>query len=220
MRALASDGRGGAWLAVRDEADYGGSIQSEGLDVAPPRRVHFYHYTNLVPRSVFSDVGHPVREQIMGTAAGGDGSLWVATRSHTVYRYDRIGGWERLGVPGWDPGSLTTLSSEANAVAVGPDGTGVLVGKGGRIADLAPGSAVLDAAAGKVCAAAVPAPCGTGNDLRAAAVAPDGSAIVAGDARSILWRPAGWCVSHDHQARGGCDGELHRPVDANTAAGV
>jgi hypothetical protein len=94
-------------------------------------------------------------------------------------------------VPGWDPANST--GSRANAIAIGPEGAGLLVGKNGRIADLSPGGAVLDPAAGAaLCDTQAPvAPCGTGRDLYAAAVSPGGAAIVAGEARALLWRPAG-----------------------------
>jgi hypothetical protein len=81
VQTLAPDGAGGAWLGL----PYG----------------QFYHYADRQPQQVFSDVAHPVREPIVGTAAGGDGSLWVATHSSAVYRYDRLTGWDRMTVPGW-----------------------------------------------------------------------------------------------------------------------
>jgi hypothetical protein len=181
VQGLASDGAGGFWLAVGEYL---------------PNRdgPHYYHYTDSRPVPVFSDVAHPVREQIVGTAAGGDQSLWVATASNAVYRYDRITGWDRMTISGWDAGRTVTNPSPAAAVAVGPDGSGVVVGRAGRIADVGPGGGVLDAASGVLCGATTPIvdtpPCGTSNDLRAAAVAPDGSALVGG-ALSLLWRPAG-----------------------------
>src|SRR5207245_5027279 len=124
---------------------------------------------------------------VAATAAGPDGRLWVATRSSAVYRYDRITGWERMTVQGWDSGRTVTNPSSAHAVAVGPDGSGVLVGRGGRIADFGPGGGLLDAASGVLCShtADVP-PCSTGFDLQAAAVAPDGSAIAGGDDLALL----------------------------------
>jgi hypothetical protein len=175
VRALAPDGAGGYWLAARRL-----------------RGASFYHYTDRWPRPVFSDVAHPVREPIAGTAAGGDGSFWVATASSAVYRYDRVTGWDRMTVSGWDAGRTVTNPSRAYAVAVGADGSGVVVGKGGRVADVGPGGGVLDAASGVLCSARVNAPpCSTSYDLRAAAVGSDGSAIVGGDRMALLWRPAG-----------------------------
>jgi hypothetical protein len=139
--SMVPDGRSGAWLAVKNSYNPG---------------TWFYRYSDRVHRPVFSDVSHPVRGAITSTAGGGDGSLWVATKSDTLFRYDRLGGWDRVPVKGWDPGVVTN-PSPVHAVAIGPDGRGVAVGAGGRIADLTPGSAVLDAAAGVVCSATRPA---------------------------------------------------------------
>ncbi|MDX6632069.1 MAG: hypothetical protein QOG26_74, partial [Solirubrobacterales bacterium] len=171
LEALAPDGTGGLWLAV---GGFG----------------HFYHYTDRHPEPVFTDAPDPIREPIVATAAGADASFWVATTSNSVYRYDRVTGWDRMTIPGWDRGRLVTNPSAAAAIAFGADGSGVLVGKGGRIADLSSGGGVLDAAAGVLCSATQNvAPCGTSYYLRAAGVAPDGSAIVGGDHMALLWRP-------------------------------
>jgi hypothetical protein len=180
VQALAPDGAGGFWLAL-------------GNDIPVPDGAQFYHYTDRQPVPVFTDVAHPVREPIVGTAAGGDGSFWVATASNAVYRYDRLTGWDRMMVSGWDPGRTVTNPSPASAVAVGADGAGVVVGRAGRIADIGPGGGVLDAASGVLCSATAQdtPPCSTSHNLRAAAVAPDGSAIVGGDHLALLWRPAG-----------------------------
>ena len=79
-----------------------------------------------------------------------------------------------------------------NAIALGPDGAGIAVGQGGRIADIAPGSAQLDPASDRVCAGFSSAPpCSTNLDLTKAAVAPGGSAIAAGKNLTLLWRPGG-----------------------------
>ncbi|MDX6662791.1 MAG: hypothetical protein QOG09_893, partial [Solirubrobacterales bacterium] len=159
-------------------------------------------YSSHVPREVFNEVPHPIREMISahapiysadrryaatGATGGGDGSFWVATDSNVVYRYDRQTGWDRMTVPGWDPGRIVTNPSPAYAIAIGADGSGVLVGKQGRIANVGPAGARLDPAAGVLCSKNLP-PCGTGRDLRAASVAPDGSAMVGGDTRALLYR--------------------------------
>jgi hypothetical protein len=174
---MAPDNTGGMWLAAHP-------IEGPGS--------WFYHYTDQVHRDVLHDVAHPVRQEITSSAAAGDGSLWVGTRSDSLYRYDRLGGWERVRIKGWDPG-VTTSPSPAYAVAVNAGGQGLAVGRHGRIADLQAGSAILDPAAGVVCSAdeLSSRACGTGRTLRAAAVAPDGSAVVGGEYRSLLWRPAG-----------------------------
>jgi hypothetical protein len=171
--AVAPDNQGGAWLAVTPVTGGG---------------EWFYHETDHANRAVFSDVPNPVRGVITATATGGDGSFWVATASSTVYRYDRVTGWDTVTVPGWDPGHVTA-PSPAYAIAVGPNGRGVVVGKQGRIADIDPHGATLDVAS-EVCVKS-PSVCGSGNTLRAAAVAPDGSELIGGDNRTVLWRPAG-----------------------------
>ncbi|MDX6651685.1 MAG: hypothetical protein QOJ38_466, partial [Solirubrobacterales bacterium] len=186
-RVLAPDGQGGAWLAVRRMAGEGGFHPK-----ATRSSVFFYHYTNQVPKPVFEDVPNPAAAmQIVGAAGGGDGSFWLATNSGTVFRHDRATGWDRLAVPGWDPGRLVTKVSTARAIAVGADGNGILVGDGGRIADLSPSSVILDPAAGRSCGRGDPPPCGTGRNLTAAAVAPNGSALIGGEARVVFWRGPG-----------------------------
>jgi hypothetical protein len=94
----------------------------------------------------------------------------VATASNAVYRYDRLSGWERVPVSGWDAGNVMTNPAPAQAIAVGPDGQGVLVGRGGRVADVGPGGVVLDAAS--VGCFSHPDSCAGGSDLDAAAVRP------------------------------------------------
>ena len=181
VRAMAPDNRGGFWLAAR-----------QALGKPGPRITHIYRYADEAPAEVFTDVPHPVREGITGVDAAADATVWVSTDSAFVYRYRRTTGWERFNVPGWDPGRFTTSPSSANAIAVGPDGRGLVVGEGGRIAKLAPDGVRLDRAAGAAaCSAGLGAPCGTGRDLEAVAVAPDGSALAAGEARALLWRPPG-----------------------------
>ena len=93
-----------------------------------------------------------------------------------------------MAIPGWDPGRVVTRRSAVNAVAVNAGGVGVAVGPGGRIANLSAEKVALDPAAGTRCGEP---PCSTGRDLRAAGVAPDGAALAAGDAMTVLYRPVG-----------------------------
>jgi hypothetical protein len=188
IQAMAPDNGGGLWVAASPSGGQGESI--------------FYRFSAAAPPELFDEVAHPIREpMIQGTnghvatttaAGGGDGSFWVLTSTSTVYRYDRQTGWDRMTIPGWDPGRFVTNPSPGYAIAIGKDGNGVLVGKQGRIADVGTGGARLDPAAGVLCfkdgKRINPPPCGTGRDLRAAAVAPDGSAMVGGDSRSLLYR--------------------------------
>jgi hypothetical protein len=161
------------------------------LGVSGGNGAYFYRYADRAPVPVFSDVSHPIREPIRAATAGGDGSLWAATAVNAVYRYDRVTGWDRIDIPGWDPGRVVTNPSRVYALAVGAGGSGIVVGQGGRIADVSPQGGVLDRAAGIACAANgnVP-PCSTGYDLRAAAVAPDGAAMAGGNHMALLWRPS------------------------------
>ncbi|MGH2957621.1 MAG: hypothetical protein ACRDL6_11580, partial [Solirubrobacterales bacterium] len=178
--AMAPDGQGGFWLAAR-----------QGLGPVPhPKDIFFYHYTDRMPVPVFEDAPHPIREEITDAAPGPAGELWVTTKSGVVYRYDRVLGWDRLPIPGWDRGSVITRASAANAVAVGDDGTGVVVGEGGRIAQVGPGGVRLDAAAGIPCGTANVAPCTSGHDLVSAAVA-DGVALAGGEGRALVCRQDG-----------------------------
>jgi hypothetical protein len=173
---IAPDGHGGAWVAVR------------GLD-GSHFQFSFYDVTRSAHRAIFSDISHPIREAITSLAGAPDGQLWIATQAGVVYHYDRLLGWERVKIPGWDPGANTTAPSSVWAVAVNAAGVGVAVGKAGRVADLSPQGVQLDPAAGVVCGSnGADPPCGTAEDLRAAAVAPDGSALVGGDAHALLWR--------------------------------
>ena len=181
MQAVVPDGRGGAWVAA------GGNDTFDG-----PKGSWFYHYTDRAPAPVFSDFSYPLTQPITTLAGAADGTVWAGTNSSFLARYDRLTGWDVMRIPGWDPGRLVTASSPVNAIAVGPDGRGLAVGSGGRIADL--GATVqLDAAAGApTCSLPPAAPvCGTGRTLRAAAVAADGSALVGGDALALLWRARG-----------------------------
>ena len=53
----------------------------------------------------------------MTSAAGGaDGSFWVGGAQGGVYRYDRLTGWARVAVKGWDPGRVVTSASPVNGV--------------------------------------------------------------------------------------------------------
>jgi hypothetical protein len=187
IRAVAPDGDGGFWVALRSGNP---SFSQQGVPI------EFYHYTDHPLKPVFNEVANPLGDsglRTTGIAGSPDGDLWASTNSGTVYRYTRAGGWDRVNVPGWDPRGTFGAASEAFAVAAGPNGTGLAVGKGGRIADLSPSSVVLDEVAGKLCPKGGPAlDCGTRANLRAAAIAPqDGSAIVAGDSLALLWRGPG-----------------------------
>ncbi|TMK38770.1 MAG: hypothetical protein E6G56_13320 [Actinobacteria bacterium] len=185
FQALAPDNQGGFWIALRGPQS-GGASQS-GLHYNPG--IYFYHYAKQAPQPVFDDAPHPIREPITATAAGGDGSFWVATATSIVYRYDRLTGWDRVNLRGWDLGRGVGRGASAKAIAVGTDGRGIVVGDSGRIGDISAAGGVLDPVAGVKCPAS---PCGTTYDLRAAAVAPaDGSAMVAGAGRALLWRPPG-----------------------------
>ncbi|MDX6651438.1 MAG: hypothetical protein QOJ38_219, partial [Solirubrobacterales bacterium] len=186
-RILAPDGQGGAWMVVRRFGGDGGAAHPR----ANSSSTFFYRYTTQVPKPLFTDAPTPVENaEIVGAAGDGGGGFWLATRSSVLYRYDRVTGWDRLTVPGWDAGRVITRASSANAIAFGPGRQGLLVGEGGRIADLTPEVAVLNRATGRSCGRGDPPPCGTGRDLTSAAIAPDGSALVGGNARTILWRPA------------------------------
>jgi hypothetical protein len=182
VTAMGADGAGGFWVALHSPAGVGS-----------PGSTWFYRYRTGAPLPVFSDAPHPIQRKMTSLAAAADGTLWVGTDSDRLARYDRRLGWELLRIPGWDLGQVVTRASHINAVAVAPDGEGVAVGDGGRIARIGGADVRLDPAAAvrRVCDGSAPAPCGTGRTLRAAAVAPDGSAIVGGDYRVLLWRPPG-----------------------------
>jgi hypothetical protein len=187
-RAIAPDGQGGAWFAVRRIGGEDGFRPHSLLS-----SVGFYRYTDRAPRPVFTDIPHPAANmELVGAAGSPDGSFWLATTSPTVFRYDRVTGWNRMTVPGWDPGRIVIRSSPAAAIVIGPGGNGLVVGEGGRIGDLAPDSAALDPASGRSCTKGDPPPCSTGRNLTSAAISPDDeSALVGGEARVVLWRPAG-----------------------------
>lgn len=180
-RALAADGAGGVWVAAQERTTVG----RFNATTAYYRLGRDHHET------VFQQAPHPVREPITSMAAGPDGTIWLSTASSTLYRYDRLGGWDRLQIKGWDPGKVVTRPSRANAVAVGPDGRGLVVGDGGRLANLSPKGVVLDAAAGLSCGPDQAKGCSTPQALRAAAIAPNGSALAGGDGQALLFRSGG-----------------------------
>ena len=72
--AVTPDNQGGFWMALRHQdiyiTDQSGRVHLRDVD--------FYHYTDRVPRPVFEDAAHPIRQPIVGTAAGSDGR--TATR--------------------------------------------------------------------------------------------------------------------------------------------
>jgi hypothetical protein len=179
--ALAPDSQGGVWFAAVDSAGSGG-------------HQYLYHYTDHPHQQVFSELANPAGQRIVTSAtAGAKGQFWLTTDSDLLYRYDRASGWDAIHVRGWDPGRVVTTPSRAEAIAINRQGTGVVVGEDGRIADIAGAAVKLDDAAGAptICSLAKPPPCGTGRNLKTAAVAPDGSAMVGGDGLTILWRGAG-----------------------------
>ncbi|MGH2956870.1 MAG: hypothetical protein ACRDL6_07755, partial [Solirubrobacterales bacterium] len=174
--ALAPDGQGGVWAAFNARYDY------------------FFRYTDHPRQEPFAETVNPLDDErtITAAAPGPGGTFWVATGSERLYRYDRALGWDLVRINGWDPGRVVTRASRANAIAINEQGVGVVVGEGGRIAGIAGDRVQLDRAAGTLCdPEALEAPCGTGRDLLAASVAPDGSAMVGGEGLSLLWRPPG-----------------------------
>jgi hypothetical protein len=174
---VTADQQGGAWVSVESGAPY------------------FFRYTDHPPEPVFGEASSPQasRTPAFSALAGTpQGDLWLASKSDTLYRYRRGIGWGRVRIPGWDPGRVVTRPSEATAVAVNAASTGVVVGRAGRIADIEAEGVRLDPAAGGTLCSANPAPpCGSGFTLRAASVAPGGSAMVGGDRLALLWRPEG-----------------------------
>ena len=187
--AAAPDERGGIWVAARS-SQFGSSPPDTGSHAS----TFFYRYTDEWRRPVFEDAPSPISEPITDMAGTPDGEVWVATESDRVYHYDRIAGWERAVVQGWDRGRFVTRASHALAVAVNDAGVGILVGEQGRIADLSPKRVVLNPASGRRCSDLAPpvnGPCGTPRALRAASVAPDGSAIAGGESMALVWRPTG-----------------------------
>ena len=185
--AGAPDSQGGLWLAAEQPVSQ--SVTPIGQpDAGVHHATFFYRYSGQRHRDVFDDAPHPITEPLTDLAGSPDGTVWVSTESDRLYRYDRLGGWERTRIRGWDPGRVVTRPSRVLAVAVNDAGTGLAVGEAGRIADLSRDDVRLDRASGKRCG---DPPCGAARDLHAAAVAPDGSALAGGDRTTLLWRPAG-----------------------------
>ena len=182
---VAPDGEGGLWVAA--------SVAT-ALGTTNPAVSHqptfYYRYTDRRPKAVFEDSPSPINEKISDLEGTPDGTVWVSTETDRLYRYDRIAGWERISIPEWDPGRVVTRRSKALALAVNDSGHGIVVGEAGRIANISPNAVTLDAASVNRCSERPP-PCGTPRDLRAAAVAPDGSAIAGGIGLTTTWRPAG-----------------------------
>jgi hypothetical protein len=190
-RVFAPDNRGGLWSSTQ-----------------PGGGPYFAHYSESVPRPVFQDAPVPLRDQITSIAGASDGTLWASGPNDRLARYDRLAGWETVRVPGWDPGRVLTRRSEVFAVAAGPDGSGLAAGYRGRVAELSANDAKLSEAAGHGCDPAAPdSACATTNDLRSAAIASDGSALVGGDHFTLLWRPAGGALR-----------QIQRPADAGRNA--
>ena len=188
MRAVAPDGQGGLWVAIRAQGN--GTTSLGTMDRAD---LYFYHYTDRPPEPVFAEVANPSQNTPITAAAGGaDGTFWLGDQNGALYRYDRVGGWSSgIRVPDWDP-KRATATHHVAAIAVNSQGTGIAVGEDGRIADIEPGSLTLDVASDRNCSGFSSAPpCSTALDLNKAAVAPDGSALAAGPGLALVWRPAG-----------------------------
>jgi hypothetical protein len=169
VQAVAPDGRGGLWI-VQD----GGS-----------KGPFFHRYTDRPHLPVFSDAPHPLAgRRIHGVSAGEDGTLWVAGGGGALARHDRLTGWRTIPVPGDEAGDGPEPAF--TAVDAGPGDSAVAVGEAGRIVSLWPGPA---ARREPWCDGEGPDACRVA--LRAVDVAPDGSALVAGADRTLLWRAAG-----------------------------
>ncbi|HEV2812290.1 MAG TPA: hypothetical protein VGW10_03470, partial [Solirubrobacteraceae bacterium] len=160
-QALGAGADGEVWVAA-----LGGGDQASGRRGRDEPVSAFYRLDDEQPRAVFDDIAHPIREDIVDAVGTKDGGVWVATAGNAVYRYDRVTGWDRLLVPGWQASRNSTSQARANAIAVGPDGKGLVVGAGGRIANVGPLGVQLDPAAGTSCAVREgQEPCGTPRDL-------------------------------------------------------
>lgn len=185
VTAVEPDGNGGLWTAVQPLSPGAGPPLTSSMTPT-----FYYHRTGSRHQPVYEEAANPVQEPITGVAGRPNGEVWVSTESDKLYHYDRLVGWERVRIAGWDRGRIVTRPSHTLAVDVNRDGVGIAVGEDGRIADITPEEVTLNPASGVRCSDAPP-PCGTPQDLHAAAVAPDGSAMVAGDKLAIAWRPAG-----------------------------
>jgi hypothetical protein len=186
FQALAPDGQGGLWAAVKNGWRSGSFVDSWHTG----GEVSFFHFTDRPREPVFDEVAQPFGggAQRLTALSGSADSVWAGTDAGGLARYDRMAGWDAFAIPGWDPGTVVTRRSGVSAVAVNDSGVGVAVGPGGRIADLSRDRVAIDPAAGQRCGEP---PCTTGYDLLAATVADDGSALVAGGGLTVLWRPAG-----------------------------
>ena len=185
VTAAAPDGHGGLWMAGLQAAG-----QAPLDETGVQHGTFFYRYSDRHRRPVFDDAPSPITEPITGMVGTPDGGVWVSTHSDRLYHYDRLKGWERTRIRGWDPGRVVTNPSRVLAIAVNASGVGVAVGDEGRVADISSRAVVLNPASGRRCIDNPP-PCGAARDLRAAAVAPDGSAMIGGDKLTLMWRPAG-----------------------------
>jgi hypothetical protein len=167
FQTMAPDGRGGLWL-VHDR---------------PGNGPFFDRYTDRPHRPVFDDVPQPFQGgRIRDLAAADDGTVWLAGDGGALGRYDRLTGWSTLRVSGWNSGAVTAL-------ALGPDGSGVAVGEGGRVAEFGPDGARSGTASRLMCGARRGS-CATGETLRAVDIAADGSALAGGDRAALVWRSA------------------------------
>jgi type II secretory pathway component GspD/PulD (secretin) len=63
---------------------------------------------------VFSDVAVPVSDgrAVSDVAGARDGSVWLSTGRDVLYRYDRLTGWDRVRIPGWDAGTIVTVTPQ------------------------------------------------------------------------------------------------------------
>ena len=191
ITAMAPDGKGGVWVAARgNHAAPDAEPSHKFADMQSHRANFYYRYTDKGPRALFEESSSPISEEITDLDGARDGTVWVSTGSERLYRYDRMAGWERVSIPEWDPGRVVTRRSKAFAVAVNDSGEGIAVGEQGRIANFSAGGVTLDPASANRCSESPP-PCGTPRNLRAAEVAPDGSAMAGGDRLTLTWRPAG-----------------------------
>ena len=188
VRAVVPDGQGGLWMALRRSGTCNySSYESCRVDL------FFYRYTDHPPKPVFTDAPNPTQNNLITAAAGGaDGSFWLGDQNGAIYRYNRATGWDSLGqIPDWDPQRATERHS-VGAIAVNADGNGIVVGEGGRIADIAAG---LGQARPRKRSNLLGLFLNTAlwHDVRPqqGRDRPDGSAMAAGPNLALLWRPGG-----------------------------